>query len=238
MGLSENESVKGHDAIRRELAARVFSEPKESSPWLYYSPSDGILSGLPSSIQVTDDPVMLNTIEELIHHSLAAGDFGYAVSLYAHGMGGHRFLAPLGMYERGERTCRRLIEASFDRPRSFLPLDLHLERGLFLKDLGRLSEAADQFQLVTNSQVASNAQRGISEVLFLSGRLVQSREMRMALANTQYWWSVCTNAYLRALSAYICCLTGSLRPRLLHCGCSASRRGVVEPNPECDFSRG
>ncbi|MEE8525734.1 MAG: TIR domain-containing protein [Thermoanaerobaculia bacterium] len=167
--LDEQTSRQGHEAAREGLSVALGDRPGAN-------PSD---------------PATLDLLEEIVHHTLAAGHVEEAWDVYESRIGGYENLGwRLGAYERGERICRAFAGG---RPPEDAPLPEGLsearkaifvnEWALYLKDLGRLDAAARCYERSREASLqrehwthASANNQNLTEVLVLAGRLTAASE--------------------------------------------------------------
>ncbi len=167
--LDEETSRLGHEAARERLQVSLGDRPGAN-------PSD---------------PATLDLLEEIAHHTLAAGHGEEAFALYWNRIGGYRNLGwRLGAYERGERICRAFAGG---RQPEDAPLPERLpendqvtfvnEWALYLTDLGRLDAVARCFQRYIESSLprddwenASIGNQNVTDVMLLAGRLTAASE--------------------------------------------------------------
>lgn len=167
--LDDDASRQGHEAAREGLEVSLGDRPGAN-------PSD---------------PAILDLLEEIVHHTLAAGHVEEAWGVYQNRIGGGRnLLWRLGAYERGERICRAFAG---DRAPEEAPLPEGLaeadqavlvnEWALYLTDLGRLDAAARFYGRVIemamrqkNWENASSGNQNLADVLLLAGRLTVASE--------------------------------------------------------------
>lgn len=167
--LEEETSLRSHEAARQGLEVSLGDAPGTN-------PSDSTI---------------LDLLEEIVHHTLAAGHVDEAWGVYRNRIGGYRnLLWRLGAYERGERICRAFAGG---RPPEEAPLPEGLpenvqaifvtEWALYLKNLGRLDAAARCYERGNepdyrkkNWAGASVGNRNLAAVLLLAGRLAAGAE--------------------------------------------------------------
>jgi len=198
--LDEETSQRGHEAAREGLNVSLGDRP----------------GGNPS------DPATLDLLEEIVHHTLAAGHVEEAWDVYWYRIGGYRNLGwRLGAYERGERICRAFAGG---RPPEDAPL-LHKlpERwqaaflndwALYLRDLGRLEAAARCYEkgrdLLTRREdwkSTSSFNINLTDVLLMAGFLTAALDAAieaLRLAESAYdaeerAKSYASNALVRSL---------------------------------------
>lgn len=200
--LDEETSRRGHEAAREGLTTS--------------------LGGLPGKYLNPSDPATLDLLEEIVHHTLAAGHVEEAWDVYWNRVGAYKNLGwRLGTYERGEGICRAFAGGRIaeDAP---LPEELP-ERwhaifvngwALYLSNLGRLGAAARchelAIELLMRRQDWKNASHGnqnLTNVLLLAGRLAAASEIaKVALRlaeGVEDAWELCKSyacrAHVRAL---------------------------------------
>jgi len=195
INLDEEASRRGHEAARQGLEVSLGDQTG-------HNPSD---------------PVTLDLLEEIVHHTLAAGHVQEAFDLYWNRIGAYENLGwRLGAYERGERICRAFAGG-------LSPEDAPLPEGLsendqavfvnqwalYLRDLGRLSAAAHCNERHNEYQMrrakwgyASTGSRNLADVLLLAGRLkdaLKAAEDALRLANrADDAWKRCNSYAFRA----------------------------------------
>jgi len=127
--MDPGETRRSHDMVRRAL---------ETVP-----------GGRPAIGEATENPTVLDLLEEIVHHSLASDHVREAFNAYWYRMGRFDNLGfGLGDYERGERVCRTILRALPAEGQSEETVYLQAARpalrndlALFLDGLGRLDEA-------------------------------------------------------------------------------------------------
>ena len=169
-GLDAETAQRGHDAAREGLTAS--------------------LGGLPSIGTYPSEPATLDLLEEIVHHTLAAGHTNEAWDIYWNRIGAYRnLLWRLGAHERGERICRAFAAGrspetaplpdrlSENRPSNFIN-----DWALYLKALGRLDVAARCFERANEPDYrneawsrASIGNQNLADVFLLAGRLTAGR---------------------------------------------------------------
>lgn len=102
-----SEAVSIHPAVRdgflRTIDVQTASRGHEAAK----KGIIGSLGGLPGFYSNPSDLAVLDLLEEIVHHTLAAGQTEEAWNLYHHRIGAFANLGwRLGAYERGERICR------------------------------------------------------------------------------------------------------------------------------------
>jgi len=179
-GLDAETARRGHDAAREGLT--------ES------------LGGLPGVNTYPSDPATLDTLEEIVYHTLAAGLVQEAFDIYWDRIGRCRnLLWRLGAYERGERICRAFASGQSPKtaplPKGLSENDQPIfinEWALYLINLGRLDAAARcherNIEMHVQQQKWENASignRNLAEVMLLAGRLaagLRAAEEALSLA--------------------------------------------------------
>ncbi len=167
--LDEETSLRGHEAARVGLEVSLGDAPGSN----------------------LSDPGTLDLLEEIVHHTLAAGHVDDAYDFHRNRIGRHQNLGwRLGAYERGERICRTFAGG---RPPEEAPLPEGLpepkqavfvnEWALYLQDLGRLDAAARCYERHCELQLlrekwafASRGNQNLADVLLLAGRLAAGAE--------------------------------------------------------------
>ena len=167
--LDEETSRQGHEAAREGLEVSLGDAPG-------VNPSE---------------PATLDLLEEIVHHTLAAGHVDEAWGVYWRRIGHYKNLGQrLGAYERGERICRAFAGG---RPPEEAPLPEGLsessqaiflsEWGFFLLELGRLAAAIRCHQrnielrmLERSWKNASKGNQALAHVLLAAGDLAAALE--------------------------------------------------------------
>ncbi len=179
-GLDADTAQRGHDAAREGLEASLGGQSGDN-------PSD---------------PATLDLLEEIVHHTLAAGHANKAWDVYRNRIGGGRNLMwRLGAYERGERICRAFVGG---RPPQTAPLPEGLpenlraifinEWALYLRELGLLDAVARCYERYIRSSLerddwtnASIGNQNLADVFLPAGRLtagLQAAEEALRLADS------------------------------------------------------
>jgi tetratricopeptide (TPR) repeat protein len=191
--LDEEASRRGHEAAREGLEVLLGDQPG-------INPSD---------------PATLDLLEEIVHHTLAAGRVEEAWDVLQNRIGGARnLLWRLGASERGERICRAFAGG---RPPEDAPLPDGLpanwlfvnEWALFLKNLGRFNAAARCYERFIESVLlredwvnASIGNENLTNVLLLAGRLTAAsgaaEEALRLVERTDDAWEWCNSYAYRA----------------------------------------
>ncbi len=179
-------SLRGHEGARERLTALL---PADLRRGLVYTKFMRLVGG--PGAEYPSNLATLDLLEEIVHHTLAAGHVQGAWEVYWDRIGEYKNLGwRLGAYERGERICRAFAggHAPQDAP---LPegLSEHSqaafvnEWALYLQALGALVPGARcyecQIELRMRQRSWANAARGnlnLLGVLFLSGRLATASE--------------------------------------------------------------
>jgi len=165
--LDEEVERRGHDAVREGLEVSLGDQPGRN-------PSE---------------PTILDLLEEIVHHALAADLVGEAWSIYWDRIGGYENLGSrLGAYDRGERICRAFASGL---PPEDVPLPKGLSKlrqaifingwALYLNELGRLGAAVRCYERGAELAVqreawegASIGKQNLADVLLLAGHLTDA----------------------------------------------------------------
>jgi len=165
--LDAETSRRGHEAAREGLNVSLRDRPGRN-------PSD---------------PAILDLLEEIVYHTLAAGHVGVAYNIHRNRIGGYTNLGwRLGAYERGERICRAFLGGrplEDDLLPAGLPEDDQAifvnEWALYLQDLGDLGGATRCYErhdeLVTRREAWRNASIGKQN---LTARRLRAGALRRA----------------------------------------------------------
>ena len=188
----ENERYDVHPAVRDGFLKSLDAETARRG---HEAAREGLttsLGGLPAEGTNPSDPATLDLLEEIVHHTLAAGQVKEAWRVYQDRIGGGRnLLWRLGAYERGERICRAFAGG---RPPEEAPLpeglsefdqaDLLNEWALYLKELGHLDGASRCYERVIEILMrqekwrsASRGNLNLADALLLAGRLMAASEV-------------------------------------------------------------
>jgi len=175
-----------HPALRDALLVSLDASAIHRSHLAAKAGFEEILSGHPGSVSPSSR-VVLDLLEEVFYHTIEAGRTLEAYNLYQHRFGGYWNLGSrLGEWERGERLCRRLHEATESRRTSEerLPRPVRtmiaLDHGRYLIPLGRLDVACACFESANwpvrggSETVAEMIQYHSGWALFLRGYLAEA----------------------------------------------------------------
>lgn len=204
----------GHNAVRAGLAAS--------------------LSGLPGRSASPSDSTVLDLLEEIVYHTLAAGHSQAAWAIYRTRIGGYRnLLWRLGAYERGERICRAFVAGQSPQT-SPLPRGLSEnsqvlfinEWALYLQSLGQLTAAAHCYELGNDLDYKHENWVGVAigninlaDVFLLAGHLaagLHATEASLRLAESldvtpQRLAAYAYRGYARALRGEVAAATSDFR---------------------------
>ncbi len=156
-----------HPALRRPILEQMDAEESRRCHDRVRRALETVPGGRPALAEATENPMVLDLLEEILHHSLEAGRPREAFNVYWFRMGQFENLGfGLGDLERGERVTRRLLAAGKgaatakaegenqgEGEEEGVYLDaargaLQNERALYLDALGRLDEAAEALESV------------------------------------------------------------------------------------------
>jgi len=211
--------VASHEAIRKTLTASLPEKLRGDEGALR-------IAHLLGTSEYPSDPAVLDLLEEIIHHTLAAGHPQEAWDIYWNRLGEYKNLGwRLGAYERAERICRAF---SPGQPPESAPLPSGLSEdaqaafindwALYLDALGRLDAAGRCYEQQIRMRMrrenwrnASTGNQNLADVRLLAGRLrlaLPAAEEALALADrandTQSRRnSYAYRAYARALRGHI-----------------------------------
>ena len=163
-GLDTETALKGHRAVRSQLSLKLTQRPGQSHP---------------------SDRRTLDLLEEIIYHTIEAGNKSSAFDLYWHRMGNFSNLgSQLGDYARGERICRALAGSPALAPGNRLE-DLRAtdreafynEWAAYLKNLGDLRSAMSCYKRSIGIAIQRGSLRNASIVYrnLAIGFLLQGR---------------------------------------------------------------
>lgn len=179
-----------HPALREPILASMDGEALRAGHDRIRRALETVPGGRPALGEATENPVALDLLEEIVHHSLATHHIREAFNIYWYRMGGSQNLGmALGDFERGERVCRAILSAlpaeSDGEESVYLQAvrpALRNDLALYLDGLGRTDDAATVHQLCIddasrNGETVNEATSllNLADVLIQQGRLSDAR---------------------------------------------------------------
>jgi hypothetical protein len=149
-----------------------------------------VLEGRPGS-EMPSDPATLDLLEEILYHTLEAGHPEEAVFIYNHRLGAVRNLGRrLGLYERGERICRKILLKAAQADRRGRPWRLLrlLARALWPRFRGK----AAGLSVATQVYVLGEWSLYLGELGHLPSSVAAIEQALAVLAASaeQAWWNL------------------------------------------------